>query len=147
MRFLDREWLRVVLLNVKKQLIKVATVSQGSVYESLAHPREVFKPAIVLSAYSFILVHNHPSGVIPHPVLCRIVVRFFEEWTTSRCGIKQRGLSECFEVGQQLVVWTVSARVAPHRVQSAENRLLQLEIRIQIYLGRVERLVAQPDGD
>jgi DNA repair protein RadC len=62
MRFLDREWLRVVLLNVKQQLIKVATVSQGSVNESLAHPREVFKPAIVLSAYSFILVHNHPSG-------------------------------------------------------------------------------------
>jgi DNA repair protein RadC len=62
MRFLDREWLRVVLLNVKQQLIKVATVSQGSVNESLAHPREVFKPAIVLSAYSFIMVHNHHSG-------------------------------------------------------------------------------------
>jgi DNA repair protein RadC len=62
MRFLDREWLRVVLLNAKQQLIKVATVSRGSVNESLAHPREVFKPAIVLSAYSFILVHNHPSG-------------------------------------------------------------------------------------
>jgi DNA repair protein RadC len=58
MRFLDREWLRVVLLNVKQQLIKVATVSQGSINESLAHPREVFKPAIVLSAYSFIMVHN-----------------------------------------------------------------------------------------
>jgi DNA repair protein RadC len=62
MRFLDREWLRVVLLNAKQQLIKVATVSQGSVNESLAHPREVFKNAIVLSAYSFIMVHNHPSG-------------------------------------------------------------------------------------
>jgi DNA repair protein RadC len=76
MRFLDREWLRVVLLNVKQQLIKVATVSQGSINESLAHPREVFKPAIVLSAYSFIMVHNHPSGVIPHPVLCRMVTGF-----------------------------------------------------------------------
>ena len=37
MRFLDREWLRVVLLNAKQQLIKVATVSQGSVNESLGH--------------------------------------------------------------------------------------------------------------
>jgi DNA repair protein RadC len=62
MCFLDREWLRVVLLNTRQQLIKVATVSQGTVNESLAHPREVFKPAIVLSAYSFIMVHNHPSG-------------------------------------------------------------------------------------
>jgi DNA repair protein RadC len=62
MRFLDRESLRVVLLNAKQHLIKVATVSQGSVNETLAHPREIFKPAIVLSAYSFIMVHNHPSG-------------------------------------------------------------------------------------
>jgi DNA repair protein RadC len=58
MRFLDRKWLRVVLLNATQQLIKVATVSQGSDNESLAHPREIFKPAIVHSAYSFILVHN-----------------------------------------------------------------------------------------
>src|SRR6202007_1716981 len=62
MRFLDREWLRVVLLNAKQQLIKVATVSLGSVNESFAHPSEVFKPAIVHSAYFFILVRNHPSG-------------------------------------------------------------------------------------
>jgi DNA repair protein RadC len=62
MRFLDREYLRVVLLNAKQHLIKVCTVSQGSVNESLAHPREVFKPVITHSAYSFIMVHNHPSA-------------------------------------------------------------------------------------
>jgi DNA repair protein RadC len=62
MRFLDRESLRVVLLDAKQQLIKGATVSQGTVNECLAHPREIFKPVIVLSAYSFILVRNHPSG-------------------------------------------------------------------------------------
>jgi DNA repair protein RadC len=79
MRFLDREWLRVVLLNAKQQLIKVATVSQGSVNESLAHPREVFKPAIVLSAYSFIMVHNHPSGdPSPSEVDMRLTRRILE---------------------------------------------------------------------
>ena len=62
MRFLDRELLRVVLLNAKQHLIKVCTVSQGTVNESLAHPREVFKQVITHSAYSFILVHNHPYG-------------------------------------------------------------------------------------
>ena len=76
MRFLDRELLRVVLLNAKQHLIKVVTVSQGTVNESLAHPREIFKPVITHSAYSFVMVHNHPSGVIPHPVLCRIVTGF-----------------------------------------------------------------------
>ena len=29
---------------------------------SIVHPREVFKEAILESAYSFIAVHNHPSG-------------------------------------------------------------------------------------
>jgi DNA repair protein RadC len=76
MRFLDRELLRVVLLNAKQHLIKVVTVSQGTVNESLAHPREIFKPVITHSAYSFVMVHNHPSGVIPHPVLCRMVPVF-----------------------------------------------------------------------
>ena len=62
MRFLDRELLRVVLLNAKQHLIKICTISQGTVNESLGHPREIFKPVITHSAYSFILVHNHPSG-------------------------------------------------------------------------------------
>jgi DNA repair protein RadC len=62
MRFLDRELLRVVLLNAKQHLIKVVTVSQGTVNESLAHPREIFKPVITHSAYSFVMVHNHPTG-------------------------------------------------------------------------------------
>jgi DNA repair protein RadC len=28
----------------------------------LIHPREVFKPAIVLGAAAIVLAHNHPSG-------------------------------------------------------------------------------------
>src|SRR5580658_9042851 len=40
MRFLSHESLRVILLNTKQQLIKIATISQGTLNESLAHPRE-----------------------------------------------------------------------------------------------------------
>jgi DNA repair protein RadC len=69
MRFLSHEFLRVIPLNTKQELIKVVSVSQGTLNEALAHPREVFKPVIAFSAYAFIMVHNHPSGVIPHPVL------------------------------------------------------------------------------
>ena len=29
---------------------------------SIVHPREVFRPAIIASAASIALVHNHPSG-------------------------------------------------------------------------------------
>jgi DNA repair protein RadC len=61
-RLLDRESLRVVLLDTRYRLIAVREVSRGTVNESLAHPREIFKPAITLSAYAFVLAHNHPSG-------------------------------------------------------------------------------------
>lgn len=37
-------------------------VSRGSLNASIVHPREVFRPAILGSAASVILVHNHPSG-------------------------------------------------------------------------------------
>ena len=62
MRRLDRESLRVVLLDTRFHLIAITEVSKGTLNESLAHPREIFKPAISHSAYAFVLVHNHPSG-------------------------------------------------------------------------------------
>ncbi|MGA8656693.1 MAG: DNA repair protein RadC [Chthoniobacterales bacterium] len=62
LRCADREMLLSVLLNTQQRLIKVETVSIGTVNEALAHPREVFKPAIAHSAYSLVVVHNHPSG-------------------------------------------------------------------------------------
>lgn len=34
----------------------------GSLNESIAHPREIFRPAIAAAAYAVIVVHNHPSG-------------------------------------------------------------------------------------
>jgi DNA repair protein RadC len=51
----------MVLLDAKQHLIKIATVSQGTVNESLAHPREIFKPVITHSTYSFILGAQPPE--------------------------------------------------------------------------------------
>jgi DNA repair protein RadC len=62
MRLLDRESLRAVLLDTRFRLIAIREISKGTLNESLAHPREIFKPAITHSAYAFVLVHNHPSG-------------------------------------------------------------------------------------
>ena len=62
MRALHRESLRVVLLNTRFHLLRVEEVSLGSANESIAHPREVFRPAIIYSAYAVIVAHNHPSG-------------------------------------------------------------------------------------
>jgi DNA repair protein RadC len=58
----DREHFVVLLLDRKHQVIGLNTVSIGSLTASLAHPREVFKPAILSNAAAVILCHNHPSG-------------------------------------------------------------------------------------
>ncbi len=62
MRQLGKESLRVVLLDTKLHLLRVEEISLGSLNECLAHPREILRPAILHSAYAFILAHNHPSG-------------------------------------------------------------------------------------
>jgi len=63
---------QVILLNTRRRLIGVHHISHGTLDTILVHPREVFKPAITANAAAIVLVHNHPSGVIPHPVLCRM---------------------------------------------------------------------------
>ena len=62
MRALQKESLRVLLLDTRYHFIAAEEVSRGSVNESIAHPREVFRPALLASAYAIIVVHNHPSG-------------------------------------------------------------------------------------
>jgi DNA repair protein RadC len=62
MRTLHKESLRVLLLDTRYRLLRMEEISLGSVNESIAHPRDVFRPAVISSAYAIIVVHNHPSG-------------------------------------------------------------------------------------
>lgn len=57
-----REHFVVLLLNARHEMQRRETVSIGSLNASIVHPREVFLPAILHSAASVVLVHNHPSG-------------------------------------------------------------------------------------
>lgn len=51
-----------VLLDGKNRLLELRQVSRGSLTSSLVHPREVFRPALLVAAAGSIFVHNHPSG-------------------------------------------------------------------------------------
>jgi DNA repair protein RadC len=62
MRLLDYESVRVICLNTRHRVLAVEEVTRGTLSESLFHPREAFRPALVRQAYAVILVHNHPSG-------------------------------------------------------------------------------------
>ncbi len=62
MRYLKKECFKVLLLNVKNEIISIEDVSVGSLMSSDAHPREVFAAPLRRGAANVILVHNHPSG-------------------------------------------------------------------------------------
>ena len=57
-----KESFYILSLTTRNNLISVDKVSTGTLSASLAHPREVFLPAIKNSASTVIIVHNHPSG-------------------------------------------------------------------------------------
>lgn len=52
----------VIYLDNKKKYIDKKLLFIGSINFSIAHPREIFKEAYLLSASSIICIHNHPSG-------------------------------------------------------------------------------------
>ena len=52
----------VLFLDTKNKLIKKEEIFKGTISSSTIHPREIFKLAVKHSAYSIIVVHNHPSG-------------------------------------------------------------------------------------
>src|SRR5215510_14296000 len=58
----DREQFIAIFLDSRSEVIGMNTVSVGTLTESLVHPREVFKGAILANAASVIVAHNHPSG-------------------------------------------------------------------------------------
>lgn len=49
-------------LDGKNRIVCFDRVSVGSLNQSIVHPREVFKAAILSSAAAVLLVHNHPTG-------------------------------------------------------------------------------------
>jgi len=59
---LDREHFIVIGLDAKNAVIGMNTVSIGSLNMAIVHPREVYKPLILMNAAGFVCAHNHPSG-------------------------------------------------------------------------------------
>lgn len=51
-----------IYLDSKSNLISYKLLFKGTLNSSCVHPREIFKYAHLESAYSIIVIHNHPSG-------------------------------------------------------------------------------------
>lgn len=59
---LDRECLALICLKTNGVPACCSFCSLGGLNQSIAHPREIFKAAILANAASFIIIHNHPSN-------------------------------------------------------------------------------------
>jgi len=68
----DVECFVVLMLNTRRRIKGHTLISTGTLDTLLVHPINVFRPAVVMSSPAIVLMHNHPSGVMPYPVLCRM---------------------------------------------------------------------------
>lgn len=62
MSFLEKEEIRIVILDVKNVIKSVVTLAKGSINSSAISIKEVLAEPIKQLASGIILVHNHPSG-------------------------------------------------------------------------------------
>jgi DNA repair protein RadC len=57
-----KEMFLTLHLDGKNRVVCVDLVSVGSLNQSIVHPREVFKTALLSNAAAVLLIHQHPTG-------------------------------------------------------------------------------------
>jgi DNA repair protein RadC len=62
MSFLDKEHLRLILMDTRNNVLSTPTIYIGSLNTSIIRIGELFRAAIKENAAAFIVAHNHPSG-------------------------------------------------------------------------------------
>jgi len=62
LRYETKEYFMALHLDGKNRIVCCDMVSTGSLNQSIVHPRELFKTALLSSAAAVILMHNHPTG-------------------------------------------------------------------------------------
>ena len=62
MQELPEEYMYMICMNTKLEMIGVFEISHGNVNSSIVGTREVFQKALLANAVSIALIHNHPSG-------------------------------------------------------------------------------------
>jgi DNA repair protein RadC len=60
----EKECFCSITLDGSSRIIKSEIIHMGTLNQSLVHPREVFRPAVIDNAAGIIIAHNHPSGTL-----------------------------------------------------------------------------------
>ena len=59
-----KEVFKVLFLNKSNRILNEKDLFEGTIDETLVHPREVIQAVLQYHATAIVLVHNHPSGAI-----------------------------------------------------------------------------------
>lgn len=62
LRDYPQECFKAIFLNTKGEVLRIRTITIGSLNASIITPVELFKKAISYNSKSIIVAHNHPSG-------------------------------------------------------------------------------------
>jgi DNA repair protein RadC len=62
LRHETKEYFISLHLDGKNRIICIDIISIGSLNQSIVHPREVFKSALLSNSAALLLTHNHPTG-------------------------------------------------------------------------------------
>jgi len=60
----EKEHFITITLDGASNIIEKRVIHIGTLNQSLVHPREIFRPAILDNAAGIIIAHNHPSGTL-----------------------------------------------------------------------------------
>ena len=60
----NQEHFMLITLDGASKIIEKRVIFIGTLNQSLVHPREVFRPALIDNAAGVIISHNHPSGTL-----------------------------------------------------------------------------------
>ncbi len=58
----DREHFAAIYLDAKNVPLAWRVIAIGTLSGCLVHPREVFRPGLIVGAAAIVVIHNHPSG-------------------------------------------------------------------------------------
>lgn len=62
LKFEKREFIKIIILNNKNNVLKIRNIAIGSTNYSMIEPKQILSEAVKLEAPKIILIHNHPSG-------------------------------------------------------------------------------------
>ena len=114
----QKETLIVLLLSTKYNVEGYSLASIGTLNESIAHPRDIFRAAIAGGCYGIIVMHNHPSG----DPLPSDVDRSLTQRLRDAADLLQIKLLDHVIIGRVRLRKLTPRKLKPWRVRAASRR-------------------------